>query len=253
MTFSGHLRIGVCLAFTAHVALVSGGPVLAGKLIDAVKLRDVAQVRSLLATGENLREKVQGDYPINIAALFGPAEMVALLLDAGADIEQPGRNGLHPLHNAVLSGKSDIVALLIARGAMVDSRDRQGRTPLLNFAAIAASNLDIARMLLAAGADPEVEESLDQLRALDFAAISGEVALASLLLAHKSDVNHRQSGSYGETALMHAVFHNQKAFVQYLIGQGADVNITNRKGESALSYAKGNLEIQQLLIAAGAK
>ena len=31
--------------------------------------------------------------------------MVAVLLEAGADIEQPGRDGLRPLHNAVFSGR----------------------------------------------------------------------------------------------------------------------------------------------------
>ena len=70
---------------------------------------------------------------INVAAAFGPAEMVAVLLEAGADIEQSGRDGLHPLHNAVFSGRRDIVALLIQKGAAVDAKDRMGRTPLVQF------------------------------------------------------------------------------------------------------------------------
>ena len=96
-------------------AAIESAPAFAGKLIDAVKARDVALVRSLLAAGEDVKKKVRGDYPLNVASLFGPVETVVALLDAGADIEQPGRDGLHPLHNGVLSGRKDIVALLIQK------------------------------------------------------------------------------------------------------------------------------------------
>ena len=90
-------------------------PSTASDLTEALKLRDIAKVRSLLAAGADVNEKVRGDYPLNIAAVYGPAEIVAVLLDAGADIEKPGRDGLHPLLNAVTMGHRDIVALLLQK------------------------------------------------------------------------------------------------------------------------------------------
>ncbi len=234
-------------------ATMTSAPSTASELTEALKSRDVAQVRSLLAAGADVNEKVRGDYPLNIAAVYGPAEMVTLLLDAGADIEMPDRNGLHPLHNAAISGRMDIVALLLKRGAVVNSRDKQGRTPLLSFAASAGSSIDIPKLLLAAGANPEIEETVDQLRAIDFAAINGEVELAKLLLSAGADVNHRQGGFWGETALMHAVFHDRMDVVRLLIAQGADVNLANKQGQSPMYYAAAKPEMMQLLIEAGAR
>ena len=224
---------------TLGLALLSSALAFAGKLTDTIKLRDVALVRSLLAAGEDVQERVQGDYPLNVACLFGPVEMVAVLLEVGADIEQPGRDGLHPLHNAVLAGQVKTVAFLISKGAAVNSRDSQGRTPLLSFAASAGSAIDIPKMLLAAGADPDIEETIDQLRALDFAAINGEVELAGLLVGAGVNVNHRQGGYWGETALMHAIFHDREDFVRFLIAHGADVNAANKQGQVPMHYAAG--------------
>ncbi len=246
-------RLSLLVLLMFCFAAIASAPGLAGKLTDALKLRDIAQVRDLLAAGEDVQEKVRGDYPLNVAALFGPAEMVAILLKAGADIEKPGRDGLLPLHNAVLAGRAEIVAILISKGAAVNSRDNQGRTPLLSFAATAGSAIDIPKMLLAAGADPDIEETVDQLRALDFAAINSGLELAKLLLSTGVDVNHRDSGFWGETALMHAIFHERLDFVRLLIAHGADVNLANKQGQSPMQHATGKPEMQRLLVAAGAK
>jgi ankyrin repeat protein len=211
------------------------------------------RVRSLLAAGANVTEKVQRDYPINVAATFGPAEMVAVLLDAGADIEQPGRDGLHPLHNAVFSGNKDIVALLIQKGVMVDAKGKLGRTPLVTFAATGGTDIEIARMLLAAGADPNIESAkeAESPSALQHAAETGNLELAEMLIAAHADVNHRNA--VGWTPLHAAVITGRPEIVRLLIANGADVNLEeNNLGKTPLYYAR-NDAIKQLLIEAGAK
>jgi uncharacterized protein len=239
--------------FTICITAAASAPSPAGEFTDALKAKDLAQVRELIAAGADMNEKVRGDYPLNIAATFGPVEMVALVLETGVDIERPGRDGLRPLHNAVITGSREIVRFLIGKGAKVNSRDSRGRTPLLWFAAIAGSDIEIAKLLLAAGAGPEIEETDDLLRALDFAAINGNLELAKLLLTAGSDVNRRQSRFWGETALMHAIFHDHLEMVQLLITHGADVNLANKQGQSPLHYAAGKPEMRRLLIDAGAK
>ena len=247
MVLSKRLSLLVLLIF----CFAAIAPALAGKLTDAVKARDVALVRSLLASGEKVSEKVRGDYPLNIAATYGPAEMVTILLEAGASLEQPGRDGLHPLHNAVTLGRTDIVALLIHRGAVVDARDMKGRTPLYSFAASGGSDIEIAKILLAAGADPGSEEDDFHVTALDNAVETGNLELVELLIGAHADVNHRNVD--GWSALHFAARHSRYEFVKVLITAGADVNLPNKLGKTPISEAPNDAAIQKLLIEAGAK
>ncbi len=83
-------RLSLLVLFMLCFATMASAPSTASDLTEALKARDVAQVRSLLAAGADVNEKVRGDYPLNIAAVFGPAEMVSVLLEAGSDIEKPG-------------------------------------------------------------------------------------------------------------------------------------------------------------------
>jgi ankyrin repeat protein len=54
-----------------------------------------------------------------------------LLLDAGADLEAKNDSGATPLHQAANSGNAELAALLLARGAQVNPRDKWYNTPLL--------------------------------------------------------------------------------------------------------------------------
>lgn len=232
-------------------ATMTSVPSTASDLSDALKLRDVAKVRSLLAAGADVKEKVLGDYPLNIAARFGPAEVVTVLLDSGADIKRPGRDGLHPLHNAVLLGHTEIVALLIQRGAAVDAKDRRGRTPLYSFAATGGSDIEIAKMLLAAGANPRIEDENHD-TALPYVAETGRIELGELLIAAGADVNHVEGS--GWNALHLAVHHQRQEFVKLLIAAGADVNQKQGPlGKTPISYVGNDTAMKQLLVAAGAK
>jgi uncharacterized protein len=123
-------RLSLLVLLMLCFAAMMGATSMASGLTETLKSRDIAQVKSLLAAGADVNEKVRGDYSLNIAVVYGPAEMVTVLLDAGADIERPGRDGMHPLHNAFFAGRTEIVALLIQRGSAVDARKRRGRTPL---------------------------------------------------------------------------------------------------------------------------
>ena len=234
-------------------ASIPGIPSGASDLTEALKSRDVARVRSLLAAGADANEKVRGDYPLNIAATIGPSEMVTILIEAGAGLEQPGHDGFHPLHNAVIFGGKEIVALLIQKGAVVDAKEKWGRTPLLSFAATGGTDIEIARMLLAAGADPRIESAKDDdsYAVLRYAAETGNLKLAELLIAAKVDVNYRNPD--GDAALHFAIETDRLEIVRRLIAHGANVNMANRRGQSPLFIAGRNPEMQRLLVAAGAK
>ena len=84
----------------------------------------------------------------------GSATVVSLLLQLGADPNAEDRYGHRPLYFAATA---PVVQLLVGKGAEVDARDRVKRTTALHMAA-RRGNAEVAAALLAAGADPRIED-----------------------------------------------------------------------------------------------
>ena len=91
---------------------------------------------------------------------------VQLLLEYGADPNARKQHELTPLHQAVdltnhregfWTVSRNIVSSLLARGADVNAQANGGLTPL--FLAIHTRNFEVARLLLRAGADPNLGSS----------------------------------------------------------------------------------------------
>lgn len=118
--------------------------------------------------------------PLLYATRAGDLEQTRMLVEAGANLEQPDENGLTPLLNAILNASVanlerpndrhiDVAHYLIDKGANVNAMDFYGETPL--WAAVVLRNLDVSgpaddngidrtaalgliRTLLEKGADP---------------------------------------------------------------------------------------------------
>ena len=82
------------------------------------------------------------------ATRSGDAAAVDRLLNSGAAVDEPGRNGETPLIIAALNDRQDIAALLLAHGADVQARNAGGFTPLH---AAAYSGSSVASLLLPKG------------------------------------------------------------------------------------------------------
>ena len=121
----------------------------------AAQRGDVEKVRTLLEKGADINYKddiVLGHTPLTIAAAWGHTEVVSLLLDHGASVDQQNEDGVSALQCAASTTKSEMVKLLLDRKADVNHRDKIGRTPLFD-AACSKCPPENARLLLAKGAD----------------------------------------------------------------------------------------------------
>ena len=98
----------------------------------------VRVTKALIGGGASARARTpSGATPLQLAAVQRP-ELVALLLEAGADVKAADVNGTTPLHRAAHGGQRATVKLLLDRGADVNAEEKGGVTPLL----IARDNRD---------------------------------------------------------------------------------------------------------------
>ena len=91
------------------------------QLLKGASAGDLAGVSQALEQGADVNAKDEYDNTaLNWAALWGHAEVVKRLLEAGADLENRGSGGgLTPLANAASRGHSDVAQFLLDHGARV--------------------------------------------------------------------------------------------------------------------------------------
>ncbi len=105
------------------------------EIIKAAKSGQIERVRGLLAADPALvhaRDK-DGSTALHCATWKGHQEIVAFLLEAGADVNAHNSNdhwGTTPLHAAAHANQAAIAQLLIEHGADVNARDLNGKTPM---------------------------------------------------------------------------------------------------------------------------
>ncbi|MFH8569380.1 ankyrin repeat domain-containing protein [Streptomyces sp. NPDC017993] len=150
---------------------------------------------------------------------------------ADADGETP------PLYLAAVSGAADIVRLLLEAGASPDaeSRGEPGTEGLPLCAAACWGHTEAVRELLAHGADPNLrEDDGTGYTALLWAATNGRHDTVHLLLEANADPD---AGCGDRTPLMAAAEFGATGIVRDLLRHGADAHRTDKQGRTALDQA----------------
>jgi ankyrin repeat protein len=126
------------------------------------------------------------------------------------------------------------VRRLLASGASVRATDAQGRTPLV--AAAYSGAVEVAQLLLAAGADPnEKDETVQSAYLIATSEVGDDPTLLDLLLRNGADVTSRDS--FNGTGLIRAADRGFPRIVERLLQTDIAVDHVNRLGWTALHEA----------------
>jgi ankyrin repeat protein len=190
-----------------------------------------------------------GDTPLHRATFRAEsAKLVACLLECGADVNLADREGKTPLMLAARSGSVAIVKILLAQpGIDIHAVDTSGASAVEY--AVKTGNKELVDMLLAAGACADKLWTNGYTRLMFEVKCAKKEGIVDLQEFSKEEINTQDSD--GITALMYAVRAGNYVLVQQLIAAGADVNLKDRKGKTALFYTGGKIEnnaIAELLI-----
>ncbi|XP_032364340.1 ankyrin repeat and SOCS box protein 2 [Etheostoma spectabile] len=161
-------------------------------LFEASKIGHVSAVDALLSlNADTNRSMKSGLLPLHAAVQNNHIRIVALLIPLTSMV-RVRRCGISPLHVAAEHNRDEILALLVRSGFDVNSRlsdDRasmfQDRRSTALYFSVFNGNLEAAAMLLAAGADPD----LDVFNPLLIAVRMCWMEMAALLLSYGANAN----------------------------------------------------------------
>jgi len=159
------------------------------------------------------------DAPVAEAAQRGDVEAVRTLLRDGADPNGAQPDGMTALHWAAVHDQVEVAQVLLYAGATLKTTTRLGGYTPLHLAG-RAGNVAVTRALLEAGADPNAYTATG-VTAMHFAAEANASDVIEVLLMHGADANAPDHFSQ-RTPLMFGAVRSANDAVSALLAGGAD-------------------------------
>lgn len=170
-----------------------------------------------------------------LAAREGSLPGVQALVEAGANMNVPDRDGTTPLMMAIINRHNDVAKLLIEKGAQLDLADSVGMTAL--YAAVDLRTLG----RLINRPTPKATGETDNLTLVSMLLERGakiDPRLRLPLLPRFHNAGDAQLGE-GATPLMRAARGRDIPVMKLLLAKGANPNLATRNYSNALMFASG--------------
>ena len=232
-------------------------------LMGACKVGTEAEkcVEILLQAGANSNQKdSQGNTPLMFASrsLFVSDKIIQLLFESGADVNAVNKRKETAIHIAIENLKfPHLTQLLMANFDNVNAADQCGRTVIFKMCQF---NLDIEllKSMLDKKADLTIRANNNFTPLMAACEAKSGVDVLKLLVDHGESVN--AINDCGFTPLMCACRRGKLEQVEFLLENGAQVNVETQSGKTALVVlcqsvrkSEERLRIAQSLISKGAK
>ena len=219
---------------------------------------NVKILSSLLETGADINAVSEGLYtPLMMAVRYKHIDAVKFLMNQGADANLQDKKGYTALHYVAVYCRSfDAIHLRCFNNRSdFTIRDADNYTPLMR--AVMCLNLDVVNYLLQNGAYLDLEDRCGQ-RCLQFLVDDGlktSCEILSSLIRNGADINARVN-EMNQTLLMLATFQGsgdiRSEKFKLLIENGANLDLQDKSGNTALHYAVNSRDMSVILVYAGA-
>ncbi|MCH8210222.1 MAG: ankyrin repeat domain-containing protein [Planctomycetes bacterium] len=205
--------------------------------VTLVRARTTPGNTSRLATATTRPSAATVDSPLAAAARSGDVATIGQAIKDGKNLEQADQDGATLLGIAARAKQAEVVRVLLEAGAKIEARDQKGRSPLLAAVQTRRSSVEVVRALIAKGADVNTRGTMIGGTPLSWAAGPfSNPEIVAALVAGNADVN--QVDNTGMTPLMWAARYGAPATVKVLLDAGADVTATNKQGQTSLDLAR---------------
>lgn len=170
----------------------------------------------------------------------GKLEEIEKFINEGGDVNLKDEDGQTLLHTAIWNGHFAVAKYLIDKGADVNAKTKKGATPL-KYAAKAG--------LYQAAWKPFTNDATG-----GYVQYDGQLEMVKLLVSKGAKVDAADEDN--ATPLMNAVDNGYFEIAQYLVSQGANVNVKTKEGGVTplhLAVYKGNMQMAEYLLSKKAK
>lgn len=196
-------------------------------------------IKVLCAHDPELANRVEGEFsrtPLNFAAQSDNPEIIEVLISAGAQIYTSDKDGILPIHDAVYSGCLNVVKKLyeIDKKIITVPDKQYGRTPLIWAAC--ANKVDIVEWLIEMNVDIDAKDN--NVETAFFSAVQqGALDVAKFLLKRKPAFLNEREAKNGWSPLLYGLANNDHAMVDWLLDEGAQIEVFDNRNYSSLSIA----------------
>ena len=213
-------------------------------------------IKLLIKRGADIDQKIffdEGAFSnvLNLAISMDRPDIVKILLNAGADPNFLDYSGKSSIMFSILTSNK-ILRLLLSNGGNPNLKDNNGRTPLMLAAIDGDSEDGVIKSLLEFGADPNIQDEKGY-TALMWT-INGQDRIPDFsisALIRTGAIRAKGVRLWLALSIFYAFSRRetQLQIVKFLINNGADLNIRDHKGMTALSHALMNFdnEIAEIL------